>query len=672
MTTIPRSIRLLFTLYVIQLIVLSAMRLGFWGYFYSPVDPMPVNVLLEAFFLGFKYDTRLILEILLPPLLLGWIPWLRLFDARLGRKLWQGYFIIAFLLLLFFYLGDFGYYAYLNKRIDSTILRFLPNFGISAQMVWESYSVVNWALGLLALTFGYALLLRYVFARFAAQNPVRLNRWRKTAILTATTFLVLFGLYGKWSWYPLRWSDAFFSPRAFASAVAMNPVLHFVNTLKNKDLKFDVGKVRDAYPQMATYLGVRSRDPKHLNFVRYEAGNSLHATQPNIVLVYMESFAAYKVGLFGNPLNPTPNFDALAKQGLFFNRYYTPHVGTARSVFAGITGLPDVETHETSTRNPLIINQHTLINAFKGHEKFYFIGGSASWGNIRGILSHNIPKLHLYEEGMYKSPRMDVWGISDIDLFKEANKVLKQQKKPFIAVIQTSGNHRPYDVPKDNHGFKFRHVDLATLKRHGFISNKEFNSFRFMDYSIGYFIKQAKKENYFKNTIFVFWGDHGLGGHTGVHMPPSLYQTGLNGMLVPFLIYSPKLIPQPKVYDKVASELDVLPTIAGLVAPRYINSTLGRNLFNPEFDSQHYAFTITHNKIPEIGVVGKKYYFRMNADGSRKRLQDLTRKDARPDVSAEHPLIARRMQHLCRNLFETAKYMRYHNSDKHLRITSDY
>ena len=139
----------------------------------------------------------------------------------------------------------------------------------------------------------------------------------------------------------------------------MNPVLHFINTLKNKDLKFDVAKVRHAYPQMAKYLGIKTPDAKHLNFVRYEKGNSLQARQPNIVLVYLESFAAYKVGSFGNPLDPTPNFDALAKQGLFFNRFYTPHVGTARSVFAGITGLPDVETHETSTRNPLIINQHT-------------------------------------------------------------------------------------------------------------------------------------------------------------------------------------------------------------------------------------------------------------------------------------------------------------------------
>ena len=152
-------------------------------------------------------------------------------------------------------------------------------------------------------------------------------------------------------------------------------------------------------------------------------------------------------------------------------------------------------------------------------------------------------------------------------------------------------------------------------------------------------------------------------------MPPYLNQTGLNGMLVPFLIYSPKLIPKPKVYTKVASELDVLPTIAALAAPSYINTTLGRNLFNPEFDTQRYAFTITHGSVAEIGVVGDKFYFRMNADGTKKRLQDLSLQDTRSDKSAEYPQVARRMEHLCTNLFETAKYMRYHNGDKFLRIT---
>jgi phosphoglycerol transferase MdoB-like AlkP superfamily enzyme len=225
-------------------------------------------------------------------------------------------------------------------------------------------------------------------------------------------------------------------------------VLYFAQTLKNKKVTYSVEKTREYYDLMADYLGVQQPDKQALNFKReFPQPGPLAAKRPNIILVYLESFAAYKTTTFGNPLDPTPNFDALARNGLLFTRYYTPHTGTARSVFTGITGIPDIEMHRTSSRNPLVVDQHTLVNAFKDYNKYYFLGGSANWGNIRGILSHNIPGLDIHEEGSYESPRIDVWGISDLNLFEEANKVFKKQDKPFFAIIQTSGNHRPYTIP---------------------------------------------------------------------------------------------------------------------------------------------------------------------------------------------------------------------------------
>ena len=103
------------------------------------------------------------------------------------------------------------------------------------------------------------------------------------------------------------------------------------------------------------------------------------------------------------------------------------------------------------------------MNAFKDHRKFYFLGGSASWANIRGLLANNIPGLEIYEEGSYTSPRVDVWGISDLSLFEEANDVLKNSDEPFFAIIQTSGNHRPYTIPEDNKGFKILAEDDLEL-----------------------------------------------------------------------------------------------------------------------------------------------------------------------------------------------------------------
>jgi phosphoglycerol transferase MdoB-like AlkP superfamily enzyme len=378
-------------------------------------------------------------------------------------------------------------------------------------------------------------------------------------------------------------------------------------------------------------------------------------------MIYLESFAGYKTGAFGNPLNPTPYFDKLHADGVAFLNFYTPHTGTARSVFAGITGLPDIEPNKTSSRNPLVVEQHTVIRHLTNHEKFYFIGGSANWGNIRGILSHNIPDLHLYEEGSYDSPRMDVWGISDLHLFEEANQVLRKQQKPFFAIIQTSGNHRPYNIPEDNRGFQKRQIDKKRLEKAGFISNDEFNSFRFMDHSIALFMEAARKEEYFDNTIFVFFGDHGISGYAGEHSNPYMTQLDLSGLHTPLLFYAPKLLGKPRLIQRVASEVDIIPTLASLTGTPHINTTMGRDLFDPQFDNDRYAFTIMHGKNARIGLLSETFYFRSLEDGSNPELFALDNSSERTNIFDKHPEIAQQMQELCFGIYETTKYMLHNN-----------
>jgi phosphoglycerol transferase MdoB-like AlkP superfamily enzyme len=353
---------------------------------------------------------------------------------------------------------------------------------------------------------------------------------------------------------------------------------------------------------------------------------------------------------------------ALADKGYYFKNYFSPATGTARSIYCTVTSLPDVELKGTSSRNPLIVNQHSIIEDFKGYEKFYFIGGSASWGNIRGMLNQSMDNLHLYEEEDYDSPRNDVWGISDADLAVEANKVLSKTKEPFFAIIQTAGNHRPYTIPDNAYDFKLRNdVDDKEVQKYGFDSLKEFNSFRFLDYSVGLFIERAKKEPYFKNTIFVFYGDHGISGFAGKH---TRKYEGSNGMSlgelrVPFIIYSP-LIKDPQTFDKVISETDVMPTIASLCGISYNATTIGRDVFDKQFDDKRYAFTIHHKSNPTIGVVDSKFYYKVYYDGSNPRLYDIYKDDGKNYVK-EYPQIAKKMDDLTRGIFESARYIPYFN-----------
>lgn len=663
MQKLPRLLHFLLNLLLLELVLLGLFRLAFWLWFRNPSDPVPAPDLWHSFYLGFKYDLRLVLVTLLPLFLLGGLRWLSPFESRLQRNVWFGYLAAVFAVIIVFYVMNFGYYAYLHTPMDATVLRFAYNFSTSVTMLWETYPVIGIGFGLALLIGAYVWLLHRLLWRAETYANPHLRGWRKALVATFGTVLVIGGLYGKFSFYPLRWSEAFAMPHAFAPAVAMNPVLYFLNTVKNREVSFDIDATRAAYPLLAGYLGVDEPDADTLNYTRIiDKPGPLAGRRPNIVMVFLESFASYKTGLFGNPLDPTPNFDALARDAISFRRYYTPHTGTARSVWAAITGIPDVEASKTSTRNPLVVNQHTIVNAFTGYEKYYFLGGSANWGNIRGLLQHNIPGLRVYEEGSYASPRIDVWGISDLDLFREANRVLAKSRKPFFAVIQTSGNHRPYTIPEDNHGFTLREHDSQTLRDAGFLSNGEYNSFRFMDHSIGHFMEQARQASYFDNTIFVFYGDHGITGYGGQHTPEFESKYLLTGFHTPLLIYAPQLLPARQL-DTIASEVDLLPTLAGLAAPGYVNTTLGRDLLDPRFDDRRYAFTITHYSNPEIGLIGPEHYFRMYADGSNKLLLDTGSAQPAANVLTEQPALAAEMEALTRGLFETAKYMRFHNAE---------
>ena len=662
MHNIPRLFRYILIATGIHLLVFSTFRFTLYWYFQTPTDPIPVNELFQAFYLGLKFDLRLSLILILPLFIISGLRFLSPFEYDAARRFWVFIQASLFSVILLTYFINFAYFSYLHKPLDASAIRFLQNFSISMEMVWSTYPVIWLSLLLALITTAYVYTFNKIIKGYSDVLVPMLTIKRKILFAFLSSFLIIFGLYGKISYYPLRWSDAFFSTHHFAATVTMNPILYFLNTLKNKDVSFDIDKVKKYYPEVAKSLGVKKLDLENLNFSRQVTPKKSLKKQPNVVIVILESFSTYKAGISGNPLNPTPYLDKLANNGIYFNNYYSPSTGTARSVWTAVTGIPDIESNKTSTRNPLIVNQHTLINAFKDYEKLYFIGGSASWGNIRGLLSSNIKGLKLYEEGNYTSPRMDVWGISDLHLFEESNSILKTQDKPFFAIVQTSGNHRPFNIPEDNKGFIKNEITKQQAKDHGFDDSEEYNAFRFMDHSVGYFMQQARKEKYFEDTIFVFFGDHGVNA-TAKHITPAKQKLHIHALNVPLVIYSPKHL-KPKKLTFAASEVDVLPTLTHIAGFPYTNTTFGSNLLDPKINEDRYVFTMSHTNPLTISVVGKDYMYSSKINHSQPVLHDMNSQTPRKDTSKLNPKLAKELEHLTFGLYESMKYIRHNNKPK--------
>jgi len=650
---LPPSLRFVCWVLAINLMAFTAARVAFWFVFHATGASESAGELAHSFYLGLKFDLRLALLIALPPVVLAALPPLRPSRSTFMRRLWMAYFIATFAIAVFFYLVDFGHYSYVGQRLNASLLEHLYPLGIAARMAWETYPIV-WGLVLIALVAaGYGWLLGRVALPELAGGPSALKPWPRRGMIALLVVLYFFGLLGKISWYPLRWSDAFATQNEFAAELALNPILYFDDTLKNRRIDFDVKQVRKAYPLIAGMLHVDHPDAEHLNYDRWvdPRGNPgpAPAVPPNLVVIHLESFAGYRTGTFGNHLPSTPNFDALAREGLLFTDFFVPAVPSARSVFNMITGIPDLNPGRSASRNPLVVHQKTLINALNGYDRFYFIGGSATWGNIRGLLATNIQNLHIYEEGAYNAEHVDTWGASDMAVFHKAVQVFAAQKKPFFAFIQTSGNHRPYTIPtepSDLRGFKRVSVDETTLHNNGFESLDAYNGIRYFDHCLGEFIREARKQPFFRNTIFVMYGDH---GNSSVN-PTPWQQLNLTSFHVPALFYAPALI-NPRRIDTIASELDLLPTALSMMKVPYLDTTLGRDLLTPRPASERFAMT------PD-GILDDEYLLHV---WPRLGLFRYRTDHATEDVSKQHPQEVERLLTLRNAFVQTALYMMHHN-----------
>jgi phosphoglycerol transferase MdoB-like AlkP superfamily enzyme len=663
MKWLPKLFRFLLVSVTMMVGIFTILRVIFFFVFRDPHATTGLLTVMISYYIGLKFDMRLALLIHSPILFLAWIKPVNIITTKIGRLLWSGYLTLVIILLFILYSVDFGHYADQGVRMDATVFSLLYNFGDSLKVIWQTFPVLRIVVLLFLIITSYGWFINRTIIKIQTADILSLSWCKKSGIALVFILIYLFGIYGKFSYYPLRWSDAFFTNDYFVSTVALNPVLYIADTYKNRDSKYDLELVKKYYETASKYMGVDIPDKSRLKYARVKNNTSVTSNRPNIVLVFLESFAYYKTGVSGNPLSPTPNFDVLAKNSILFTRYYVPHGGTARSVFTAITGMPDVELNKTTSRNPLAVKQHTIINAFKGYEKYYFLGGSANWGEIRGLLTYNIKDLHVYDEGSYSSPRVDVWGISDLSLFEEANRVLAGigGKMPFLAIIHTSGDHMPYTIPKDNRGFQIISNTGKEFEKYGFRSVDAYNSLRFMDHCIGFFIETAKKEAYFNNTIFVFFGDHGLHRRCE-HMQKSEDQLMLGKYHVPLMIYAPGIIKEGKRYNKVASSMDLLPTISSLTTTPYVNSTFGRDLLDERFDGERYAFTIFHQANPNIGLIGDQFYFSTSANGKNRKLHKIYSDTPTEDVSDLFPEVSKKMEDLCQAIYETTRYLRYHNS----------
>ena len=215
-------------------------------------------------------------------------------------------------------------------------------------------------------------------------------------------------------------------------------------------------------------------------------------------------------------------------------------------------------------------------------------------------------------------------------------------------------------IPPNEKEFTCPVIDKDLLSKYGFDSQAEYEAFCYTDFCFKKFIEAAKQQAYFNNTIFVFVGDHGVEGEAGAVYPKAWTSQRLSDEHVPLLYYAPALL-SPARYSYTVSQIDVLPTLAGMIHQPYSNTTLGRDVINQQ-NLMHAAFIIHHDE-GNIGIVTDDYYFIKNVNMVQEDLVPL--KDNAPLLSTPaQDSIKRKLSILTSAIYETSGWMLLNNPNK--------
>ena len=659
-----------------------AMRIGFLLWQWESLVAFSWADIAKAFYIGIRFDGRIATLISLPLLICLFIPFFGRFFDRVCPFL-IAFYAIVFIAFMLIYIADFAHYAYLHSRLNFSAIALLEDTKEALGMVWQTYPVIK-----------LSALLIIIVALLIFGSKKILKKWHPTSstipqkIVSGATTLCIIALllWGQYSivYFPLRWSEAYFSGKNEITALGLNPIQNLADTRPKDSFVDNTQQAREAYANATKYLGIKNPNAQSLRYDRFlESSNKTN--KPNIVIIVIESMSTHKTSFYFDELDSTRFLYNLAQESLYFPNYYASARTTARGMFSIITGIPDVnEYFKTSSRDPYAADQHLIWDNFDDYTKIYMLGGNANWANIRGVISNNVSNVKIYEEGYWKSPRLDVWGVSDKDLLQEANMLLEEQKEPFISLIQLASFHSPFTVPDDLPDFDYTIPDDKFLKKYGFseFDAKEYLSMKFCDYALKKYFEVAKKSRYYENTIFFITGDHGM-SQISPSVGKNYSSMSLHEFQVPLIIHSPKYFPQGKIMPQAGGHTDIFPTAAALAGVRIQNTTMGRDLLDPSFGDDRFIFIRRLNRPPllvsnefcysneydeagggmlykrEMRPMGEKLGDSLKANNVFLQAEYFT--DWQP-VKDEDSAFSSKLKQLNEDLWQTALYMLHHNT----------
>jgi phosphoglycerol transferase MdoB-like AlkP superfamily enzyme len=545
-----------------------------------PNLPFDLLLVLKIYGVGLFFDCVTFSYAAIPFVLTTMLLPDKVFNSRFFKPTaWLLFFVITYL-LLFNVIAEYTFFDEFATRFNFIAVDYLIYTNEVVRNIVESYPVY-WILGglLVANCCIFFMAIRKPLERCFGMSTRLGQRFRTGLVLLALPLL---------SYLLVDISMTGISPNNYAEELAGNGLYNLVAAFRNNELDYRrfyvtrddkevMGRFRELVTDRTTPFV--SRDSNEIaRLVQHQGGERHH----NVIVIIEESLSADYLGVFGNKDKLTPNLDRLANESLFFTHLYATGTRTVRGLEALTLGIPPLPGSSIVRRpdNGNFFSWGSVMKS-KGYDNKFIYAGNGYFDNMNAFYANN--GFTTVDRKNFASDEVtfaNAWGVCDGDLF---NKVIKeadksyQQQKPFFSMVMTTSNHRPFTYPDGK-------IDIPSHSgRSGGV--------KYCDYALGQLLADARKKPWFNNTIFVIVADHCSSSAGKVALPVKHYE-------IPLFIYAPALL-KPRKIDRMMSQIDVPPTLLGLLNFSYASKFIGRDVFSSD-PGEERAFIATYQKLGYI------------------------------------------------------------------------
>ncbi len=545
--------------YLGMIAIFTLGRLGLFVWQYDRLSPSD-SPLWQSFLYGLKMDTMVASMLLVVPLVvLSFSPssW-----QRVSNFFLRFYFVVVLGFLVYMENATFPFFNQYDVRPNFKFVEYLEYPVEVFHMLIADFKLP------LFIAFVMIALFVWIFLRSTKESFVEVLSlpWLKRAVWFLPIALLLFiGIRSSFGHRAANISDAMYSNNRILNEVTKNSLyavgyaIYANKHFASKTIKL-YGKMdkKEALLRMQRRLDIRGNDLNSSSpFSRVEASHA-KPHKKNMVIFLQESLG-YQ---FVTP-EITPELLKLKSEGLWFDEAYSNGTRSVRGIAGVTSGFLAVPGKGVVKRSKSQNDFFTFAKLLKplGYHTMFLYGGEARFDNMRSwFLGNGFDEI--VEQKDYKNPTyVATWGASDEDLVKKANEkynALYKEGKPFAALMFSSSNHSPFDIPKGR---------IVEVKKG---INCVENAVKYADYAIGKFFAEAKKLPYYKETVFVVIADHNIRVYGDDVVPVTMFH-------IPALILGEGI--EPQVYTKLASQPDVLATALDYLGKEFRYPILGKSIF---------------------------------------------------------------------------------------------